>query len=104
MSDGSGNGCGRGDTTWPVCSKRAGNSAQGICDLAGNVWEWVEDAYGDYDNAPTDGSARTGDAGADRVFRGGGWRSSARYLRAAYRDCDAPAGRSVLLGFRPARF
>ena len=35
-------GCGRGATT-PVCSRLAGASAQGLCDLLGNVGEWVLD-------------------------------------------------------------
>ena len=33
-------GCGTGDA-WPVCSKPAGNSAHGLCDMAGNVNEWT---------------------------------------------------------------
>jgi len=86
-----------------VCSKPAGNSAQGICDLAGNVCEWVEDAYGDYAEAPNDGSARAGESGAYRVFRGGGWGVAAGGLRAASGITDAPDWRSDSLGFRPAR-
>ena len=35
-------GCGAG-ATHQVCSREAGNSAQGVCDLVGNVREWTAD-------------------------------------------------------------
>jgi sulfatase modifying factor 1 len=55
----------------PVCSIPAGNTQQGLCDMAGIVSEWIEDVWvAGYDGAPIDGSARTGD-GTDRVVRGG---------------------------------
>jgi formylglycine-generating enzyme required for sulfatase activity len=41
-----------------VCSKPLSNTEQGLCDMAGNVAEWVEDNWHDnYEGAPTDGSA-----------------------------------------------
>ncbi|MCG6869045.1 MAG: formylglycine-generating enzyme family protein [Gammaproteobacteria bacterium] len=103
ISDG-GDGCGR-DSTWPVCAKPAGNTPQGLCDMAGNVWEWMEDDYhGDYNRAPKDASPWV-DAprGSDRVLRGGSWWSEPRDARAASRSWSAPGIRFGYVGFRLAR-
>jgi formylglycine-generating enzyme required for sulfatase activity len=98
------NGCGR-NSTWPVCAKPAGNTKQGLCDMAGNVWEWVQDVYhGSYEGAPADGSAWENSAGSGRVERGGAWYSGvATYARSAYRSLSDPDDRSDYIGFRPAR-
>jgi len=101
MDDG-GRSCGRGNTTWPVCSKPAGNSAQGLCDLVGNVWEWVADWYGSYSAEAVSDPVGPG-SGSRRVDRGGSWGSPARDLRAAYRLRDEPAYRDDHLGARCAR-
>ncbi|HRR74304.1 MAG TPA: SUMF1/EgtB/PvdO family nonheme iron enzyme [Myxococcota bacterium] len=102
MDDG-GNGCGR-NSTWPVCSKPRGNTTQGLCDMAGNVWEWVQDWYHDsYNGAPTDGSAWERPTGSVRVVRGGSWGRNAGYVRAAVRSYDLPGVRGDLVGFRLAR-
>ena len=64
-------GCGA-DSTAPVCSKPAGNSLQGLCDMTGNVDEFVQDTYHEsYDGAPTDGSARTDESYLGVTRRGG---------------------------------
>jgi len=103
MDGESGDGCGRGGT-WPVCSKPAGNSAQGVCDLVGNVWEWVEDAYHEtYVGAPGDGRPWLTPVSAYRVLRGGSWGGAARHCRAADRGAWEPGGRFDRVGFRVAR-
>lgn len=96
-------GCGSG--TEPVCSKPVGNTEQGLCDMAGNVEEWVEDCHHDsYNGAPSDGSAWESPATSFRVVRGGSFGSNAaRYLRADNRYCGVPGNRYDSFGFRPAR-
>jgi len=98
-----GDGCGQ-DRTWPVCSKPAGNTLQGLCDMAGNVWEWVSDWYesGYYAKSPS--SNPTGpSSGSLRVIRGGSWSNRASYVRAALRFDLDPGYRLNYLGLRPAR-
>ena len=103
MADGMDAGCGR-DSTWPVCSKPNGNTTDGLCDMAGNVWEWVQDWYHDsYNEAPTDGSAWESPTGSSRVLRGGSWGNDAGYVRAADRAYDSPRSRFAYLGFRLAK-
>ena len=102
MNDG-GYGCGR-DSTWPICGKPSGNTTHGLCDMAGNVYEWVQDWYHEsYNGAPTDGSAWESPTGSYRVVRGGSWFSIVRYVRAAYRGDYSPGSRRVSLGFRLAK-
>ncbi|MBU1896168.1 formylglycine-generating enzyme family protein [Myxococcota bacterium] len=101
VMDHGGNGCGRGNATWPVCSKPQGNTEQGMCDMSGNVWEWVADYYGSYDSTPRDGTEHL--SGSNRVFRGGGWFNYASSLRAARRYRYVPSNRYFDLGFRLAR-
>jgi len=77
-------------------------NAFGLYDMLGNVWEWVEDCLTvNYIGAPVDGSTRSGDDCARRVYRGGGWSGPAS-VRAATRNGNSPSYRSQLLGFRVA--
>ena len=96
-------GCGR-QATWPVCSKTAGNTTQGLCDMAGNAWEWAEDWYHDsYEGAPGEASAWKAPKGSYRVLRGGSWRYEAAGARAAYRFYYLPNLSEFYIGFRPVR-
>jgi formylglycine-generating enzyme required for sulfatase activity len=77
-------------------------NAFGLHDMNGNIYQWVEDCYHiNYDGAPTDGSAWTGDD-CFRVARGGSWGSSSKFLRSAKRTRNAPDLRIDVLGFRVA--
>jgi len=98
-----GTGCGR-QSTWRVCSRPAGNTRQGLCDMAGNVWEWVQDWYdwGYYSKSPKNDPVNNQSA-YYRVGRGGGWVLTADYVRAADRAGGAPGDSGGALGFRCAR-
>ena len=72
-------------------------------DVLGNVWEWVDDSYGAYDDAPADGrSSYAGDCDY-RAVRGGGFYYAPNYLRSAYRRRGDASSRSLHRGFRVAR-
>jgi formylglycine-generating enzyme required for sulfatase activity len=77
-------------------------NAFGLYDLHGNVWEWCLDHWhGNYDGAPTDGSAwLTENEEAGRVRRGGSWFFNPRDCRSAYRGYNYPGTRYEDFGFR----
>ncbi len=68
--------------------------------MHGNVLEWVQDCYGAYANAPSDGSAAPEKEGCHRVLRGGSWYYFPAFLRAAYRGRLNPFYRDIGIGFR----
>ncbi len=87
-----------GDTT-PVDRYRDGATELGVYDMAGNVWEWCGDWYGDYADAPGP-DPKGPPEGNLRVLRGGAFDYNALYLRAAYRYDHLPGGRFNDVGFR----
>ena len=74
----------------------------GLYDMHGNVWEWVEDIWhGNYEGAPTDGSAWvSGSNSSRRVLRGGSWSGYGDSCRSAVRLNRTPDTRDYYLGFR----
>ena len=77
-------------------------NAMGLHDMSGNVWEWVQDKKTGYGNVGTDNPIYER-SGAFRVFRGGSWSSSPRYLRCSFRGYNTPSFRYYYLGFRLLR-
>ncbi len=77
----------------------------GLYDMSGNVYEWcADDWHGNYDGAPTDGSAwKSGGDSSRRVLRGGSWFNVAGYARVAFRNRNYSFNRHYYFGFRLAR-
>ena len=89
-----------GDTT-EVCQYEKGNSPYGLCDMAGNVWEWVGDWYGNYPTAPVANPSGPL-TGQFRVLRGGSWSNIDHSIRAANRYSYSPSRADYGFGFRCA--
>ncbi|PCH59955.1 MAG: hypothetical protein COC19_06485 [SAR86 cluster bacterium] len=88
--------------TSPVGSYPA--NAQGVFDLHGNVWEWLQDcAYDNYVQAPTNALAHTEVADCSRILRGGAWDSQAHQLRVSYRNWEPKIYAANNIGFRLLR-
>ncbi len=76
-------------------------SELGIFDLAGNVWEWVQDVYDpDVHQWAADVDPVGPDSGALRVLKGGGWSAPVASLRISNRGRLEPTRRADFAGFR----
>ena len=87
-----------GNSTHPVGRKKP--NGLGIYDMSGNVWEWVQDVYKHYADAPDSKHSRRHNGS---VTRGGGWKGKSKDLRASNRFYVQPAHRYSNQGFRLAR-
>ena len=106
-----GPGCGEG-RSFEVCSHTLGNSEQGLCDLAGNAWEWVLDEglssggslhapQFNPDGSPSCLSENCSEGEHPHIARGGGWGSGAKFLETTSRVAFDAERRHPFLGFRP---
>ena len=84
----------------PVGTKKPNELA--IYDMSGNVYEWVNDWYGDYNSSPQT-NPKGPSSGSKRVLRSGSWSSPARITRVSDRDNDNAVDRYNNVGFRLAR-
>lgn len=89
-----------GDTS-AVGSNPAGASQYGALDMAGNVWEWVNDWYGEnyYSESPYENPVGP-TSGNYKVLRSGSWANLWKYLRVAFRTSYGQAGNGKDGGFR----
>ena len=93
-----------GGDTGPMGDHPAGASPYGVMDMAGNVWEWVNDWYDAdyYRNSPANNPQGPG-SGKYRTLRGGSWNYGYLDLRTANRYGIYPDFSYSNFGFRCVR-
>ncbi|MEK6633292.1 MAG: SUMF1/EgtB/PvdO family nonheme iron enzyme [Nitrospirota bacterium] len=90
-------------TLMPVGSYELGKSPFGVYDMAGNVWEWVNDWYDAkyYEKSPAKNPTGP-ETGTKRVLRGSGWQNETPTVRIFTRVDSDPTIRNESTGFRCA--
>lgn len=74
-------------------------SPYGVEEMAGNVWEWVQDWH---DAAHYGGSSKGPKTGSERILKGGSWASNSLQMKCNYRYPQPPWWRGLDVGFRLA--
>jgi len=75
--------------TTPVGQYPGGATPEGLMDMAGNVWEWMDNWYDEHKET--------------RSVRGGSWSNLQDYMRCSYRSRLSPLYRLGDIGFRVVR-
>jgi formylglycine-generating enzyme required for sulfatase activity len=90
-------------TLMPVGSYETGKSPYGVYDMAGNVWEWVNDWYDAkyYEKSPAKNPPGP-ENGTKKVIRGAGWQNETPTFRIFTRVDSDPTIRNESTGFRCA--
>ncbi|HKN87608.1 MAG TPA: SUMF1/EgtB/PvdO family nonheme iron enzyme [Nitrospiraceae bacterium] len=93
-----------GQTLMPVGHYQQSRSPYGMYDMAGNVWEWVQDWYGaNYYETSEERNPRGPSEGQFKVLRGGSWSELPKYLLTYGRFKLPPNTRNSYTGFRCAK-
>jgi formylglycine-generating enzyme required for sulfatase activity len=91
------------EITAPVGTYPDGASPSGVLDMAGNVWEIVNDWYGEnYYKNPVSSNPQGPDVGTSRVLRGGSWINIVNKMRMTERGVIIPGDSYIDTGFRCA--
>jgi ergothioneine biosynthesis protein EgtB len=91
--------------TAPVNAYPNGQSAYGMYDALGNVWEWTNswfDAYQGFEYYPYIGYSQVYFDGEHKVLKGSSWATRPMAMRASFRNWYYPHVRQIFAGFRCA--